>query len=195
MLIIKSLWICLDHFLRYVRLLNSFEVRWHWLFVNFGIITESNTMTSTSFLWLLTSFIEKLRHKSHSETLISYSSFLNRVGCTLVAIFIPCDSFGRAYICIVAIPLTFKAKYRLVLNVVLVILSEHFIEFILRNLVLLAISRFVASISAPMASHIYHWLLERKQILTCQCCLCIFISEIFMFRKVRKNHQGKIMIC
>jgi len=96
-------------------------------------------MISASFLGLLSSFVKKLRHQRHSESLITQSSFLKRAAATLITIFIPRESFSRTNICIVSIPLTFEAKDCLVLNVILIIFGQHFIEFILRDLVLLTI--------------------------------------------------------
>jgi len=57
----------------------------------------------------------------------------------LITIFIPRESFSRTNICIVSIPLTFEAKYSLILHIILIIFGQHFIEFILRDLVLLTI--------------------------------------------------------
>ena len=70
-------------------------------------------------------------------------------------------SLHGAHVCIVTVPLAFEAQYRLILHVVLIIFSQDFVELLLRDLLLLTVSRLMSYQSTPVASYFHHWLLER----------------------------------
>lgn len=90
------------------------------------------------------------------------------------------EGLGRADIGIVSVAFALEAQHGLVLHDVRLVLSKYLVEVILGNLVFLAVSGLVSGVSAPVAPHTEHRLLEGEQVLACDGGHCVLIGPIVL---------------
>lgn len=95
---------------------------------------------------------------------------------------------------IVPVALTLEAQDCLILHDIGFVLPEDLVQVLLRNLLLLAIGGLMTDVSAPVAPHAEHWLLVRKQVLSCDRSHCIFVGPIILGREVCKGPESEIIV-
>lgn len=104
------------------------------------------------------------------------------------------EGLGRADVGVVPVAFALEAQHCLVLHDVRLVLTEYLVEFFLGDLLFLAVGGLVSCVSASVAPHTEHRLLEGKQVLTCDGSHCVLVSPIVLICEVCKRLEGQVGI-